>query len=83
VSPGRDLEGVILIVAEAQRISGTMSTGRRCLNLGVPLFAVYYDNMENFVDAIDLSARPLYKSRLHQRAKLDPILALLKSERAA
>jgi DNA processing protein len=70
-----------VIVAEAQRISGTMNTVRRCLKLGLPLFAVYYDNMDNFAqgnkDAIDLGARPLYKSRLNQRAKMDPILELL------
>jgi DNA processing protein len=70
-----------VIVAEAARISGTMNTVRQCLKRGIPLFAVVYDNMDDFAqgnsDAIQLGARRLFKSRLNRRAKLTPVLSAI------
>jgi DNA processing protein len=71
-----------VIVAEAARISGTMNTVRQCLKREIPLFAVEYDNMEDFAqgnaEAIRLGAQRLLKSRLSRRARLDDVLGLLK-----
>ena len=71
-----------VIVAEAARISGTMNTVRQCLKRKIPLFAVEYDNMEDFAqgnaEAIRLGAQRLLKSRLSRRARLDDVLGLLK-----
>ncbi len=72
-----------VIVAEAQRISGTMNTVRQCLKKEIPLFVVAYDNMEDLAGgnalAIELGGRPIYKGRISQRAKIDPILELLEA----
>jgi DNA processing protein len=69
-----------VIVAEAALISGTMNTVRQCLKRGIPLFAVEYDNMEDFAqgnaEAIRLGAQRLLKSRLSRRARLDDVLGL-------
>ena len=66
-----------VIVAEAARISGTMNTVRHCLKQKLPLFAVVYDNMDDFAqgntDAIQIGARRLFKSRINRRAKLEPV----------
>jgi DNA processing protein len=76
-----------VIVAEAQRISGTMNTVRQCLKKEIPLFVVTYENMEDLAGgnalAIELGGRPLYKGRISQRAKIDPILELLEARVAA
>jgi DNA processing protein len=76
-----------IIVAEAQRISGTMNTVRQCLKKEIPLFVVTYENMEDLAGgnalAIELGGRPLYKGRISQRAKIDPILELLEARVAA
>jgi len=76
-----------IIVAEAQRISGTMNTVRQCLKKQIPLFAVTYENMEDLAVgnalAIELGGRPLYKGRISQRAKIDPIMELLEARVAA
>ena len=73
-----------VIVAEAQRISGTMDTVRQCLKMNLPLFVVTYENMEDLAGgnalAIELGGRPLYKGRISQRAKIDPICDLLQVE---
>ena len=71
-------------MAEAQRISGTMNTVRQCLKMNLPLFVVTYENMEDLAGgnalAIELGGRPLYKGRISQRTKIDPICALLQME---
>ena len=76
-----------VIVAEAQRISGTMNTVRQCLKKEIPLFVVTYENMEDLAGgnalAINLGGRPLYKGRISQRARVDPIIDLLRVEMAA
>ena len=73
-----------VIVAEAQRISGTMDTVRQCLKMNLPLFVVTYENMEDLAGgnalAIEMGGRPLYKGRISQRAKIDPICDLLQVE---
>jgi DNA processing protein len=70
-----------VIVAEARRISGTMNTVRLCLKRKLPLFAVVYDNMDDFAqgnaEAIQLGARRLFKSRLNRRAKLGPVFKVI------
>ena len=52
-----------VIVAEAQRISGTMNTVRQCLKKEIPLFVVTYENMEDLAGgnalAIELGGRPI------------------------
>ena len=72
-----------VIVAEAQRNSGTMNTVRRCLKMELPLFVVTYENMEDLAGgnalAIEMGGRPLYKGRISQRAKIDPIMELLET----
>jgi hypothetical protein len=72
-----------VVVAEAQRISGTTNTVRQCLKKQIPLWVVTYENMEDLAGgnalAIDLCGRPLYKGRISQRAKIDPILLLLEA----
>ena len=73
-----------VIVAEAARISGTMNTVRQCLKRRIPLFAVEYDNMEDFAqgnaEAIRLGAQRLLKSRLSRRARLDDVLGMVLRE---
>ena len=70
-----------VIVAEAQRMSGAMNTVRQFLKKQVPLFVVTYENMEDLAGgnalAIEMGGRPLYKGRISQRAKIDPICELL------
>jgi predicted Rossmann fold nucleotide-binding protein DprA/Smf involved in DNA uptake len=76
-----------VIVAEAQRMSGAMNTVRQFLKKQVPLFVVTYENMEDLAGgnalAIELGGRPLYKGRISQRAKIDPIMELLETRVAA
>jgi predicted Rossmann fold nucleotide-binding protein DprA/Smf involved in DNA uptake len=76
-----------VIVAEAARISGTMNTVRQCLKRGIPLFAVEYDNMEDFAqgnaEAIRLGAQRLLKSRLSRRARLTELLEVIGKEKTA
>jgi predicted Rossmann fold nucleotide-binding protein DprA/Smf involved in DNA uptake len=70
-----------VIVAEARRISGTMNTVRLCLKRELPLFAVVYDNMDDFAqgnaDTLHLGARRLFKSRINRRPKLDPVFKVI------
>jgi hypothetical protein len=72
-----------VIVAEAQRMSGAMNTVRQFLKKQVPLFVVTYENMENLAGgnalATKLDGRPIYKGRISQHAKIDPILELLEA----
>jgi DNA processing protein len=76
-----------VIVAEAQRNSGTMNTVRQCLKMKIPLFVVTYENMEDLAGgnalAIEMGGRPLYKGRISQRAKIDPICEVVQMEQKA
>ena len=76
-----------VIVAEAAKISGTMNTVRQCLKREIPLFAVVYDNMEDFAqgnaEAIQLGAQRLLKSRLSRRAKLGDLFRAIQMEGVA
>jgi DNA processing protein len=76
-----------VIVAEAAKISGTMNTVRQCLKREIPLFAVVYDNMEDFAqgnaEAIRLGAQRLLKSRLSRRAKLGDLFRAIQMEGVA
>ena len=64
-------------------MSGAMNTVRQFLKKQIPLFVVAYENMENLAGgnalAIELGGRPIYKGRISQRAKIDPILELLEA----
>jgi len=68
-------------------ISGAMNTVRRFLKKQIPLFVVTCGNMEDLAGgnalAIELGGRPLYKGRISQRAKIDPIMELLETRVAA
>jgi DNA processing protein len=76
-----------VIVAEAALISGTMNTVRQCLKREIPLFAVIYENMDDFAqgnaEAVRLGANRLLKSRLSRRARLDPVFQAIQIEGAA
>ena len=73
-----------VIVAEAARISGTMNTVRQCLKREIPLFAVIYENMDDFAqgnaEAVRLGAQRLLKSRLSRRAKLGDLFQAIQIE---
>lgn len=67
-----------VIVAQAKKISGTMNTGRTCLKQQKPLFASYMEEgADGNLELLAKGARPIYKSRLHNRANLDAVFEVM------
>jgi len=67
-----------MILIEASRTGGSISAGKTCLELKIPLFAPVYEGMPEKAkgnqDLLKVGARPLMKKRVEGHANIKPVL---------
>lgn len=73
-----------VILIEAKSSGGSMETGKKCLNLKVPVFAPVYEGMPEEASGnrilLSKGALGLKKSKSRGRANVNPLLPFIRSE---
>ena len=74
-----------MILIEAGAKGGSIEAGRRCLDMGLPLFAPVYgensDTTKGNQELLEQGAQPIFKSRQSERAKIDNIVEAIDDTR--
>jgi DNA processing protein len=75
-----------MVLIEAGLTGGSISAGKACLAMGLPLFAAVYDGMPSSaagnVELLKLGAQRLMRNRTLNRANLAPLLTAIEEARA-